>query len=223
MYSLSYIVQGKALAASRLKRRAKRTRPSEIALPKVIFIVGATAAGKTALGIFLAQQFHGEIINADARQVYKHLTIGTGKPPDGTSDRYLGHRTYMVQGIPHYFMDFLSPNKVYTVASWRKQAFKAINGITRRDHMPIVVGGTGLYIQSMVDNYQIPSVPPQDHFRKAMESKSLDELVRLLKNVDPDAINIVDLKNRRRVIRAMEVVTFTGKPFSAQRARSAPI
>ncbi len=128
----------------------------------------------------------------------------------------------MVEGIPHELMDFLPPTHTCTVVEWRALAMQAIRSITLRGHLPIVVGGTGMYIQALIDNYQIPAVSPQPTFRAAMAGKSLDELVKILLRLDPDAARVVDLKNDRRVLRALEVTTFTGKPFTAQRCRGEP-
>lgn len=193
------------------------------ALPRVLCIVGPTSSGKTALGILLAKALKGEVINADARQVYRELEIGTGKPTHGKRGSFDGRRVFMVDGVPHYLMDFLPPKEPFTVAEWRKKATVAIHGIRKRRHLPIVVGGTGLYIQALVDNYSIPSVPPQKTFRSVMESKSLEDLVKLLCTVDPEAERVVDLRNKRRVLRALEVSTFSGKPYSQQRSKSRPL
>ena len=192
------------------------------ALPRVLFIVGPTSSGKTSLGLALAKKFNGEVINADARQVYKDFNIGTGKPPEGQWGRYQRRRAFLVQGVPHYLMDFLPPTNVFTVAQWRDKAMKAIRFIKRRGHLPMVVGGTGLYIQALIDNYKIPAVPPQPKFREAMETKPLSELTDMLRRLDPKALEVVDLKNQRRVLRALEVITFTGKPFTAQRQKARP-
>ena len=197
---------------------AATLRSKNRVLPRVLCIVGATSSGKTDLGIALAKKYNGEIINADARQIYKDFTIGTGKP-DGKPGMYMHQRVFLIEGVPHHLMDFLDPQKVCTVAEWRKKALALIKKISARGHLPIVVGGTGLYIQALIDNYKIPAVPPQPPFREAMDAKSLDELVSLLKTVDPEAVHIVDVKNRRRVLRALEIVTFTGKPLSKLRTR----
>ncbi len=189
--------------------------------PRVIFIVGPTSSGKTALGLTLAKKFNGEIINADARQIYRGVNIGTGKPV-GKRQVVHGHYAYVVDGIPHHVMDDVPPGKTFTVADWRKKALKAIRDISGRGRLPIVVGGTGLYVQTLLDNYKIPSVPPQPAFREAIASKSLEGLVNMLKRMDPEAAKTIDLKNPRRVIRALEVITFTGKPFSEQRLRAKP-
>lgn len=212
-------------------RRIEHTRQSlakpgmgiERAISRVLCIVGPTSSGKTSLAIALAKRFHGEVINADARQVYQEFDIGTGKPAEGKHGVFEGHRAFLVAGVPHFLMDFLPPDQVFTVAEWRKKALTAIRGISSRGHLPMVVGGTGLYVQALVDNYLIPHVPPQPAYRAAMESKSLSELCDMLRKVDPGAADVVDLKNRRRVLRALEVVTFTGKPFNQQRRKSKPV
>jgi tRNA dimethylallyltransferase len=191
-------------------------------LPRVICLVGPTSSGKTDLGIRLAKAFNGEIINADSRQIYKGFDIGTGKPRGkrGSCD---GQRAFMVEGVPHYLMDFLEPQKTFTVAEWRDKALVAIRGIVKRKRLPIIVGGTGLYIRSLVDNLQFPHVEPNPAMREAFEGKPLEELVRLLLGLDSDAAQAVDLKNPRRVIRALEVATLTGKPFTQQKKMGKPL
>ena len=199
---------------------AKRSRKHA---PKVVCIVGVTASGKTTLGVQLAKEFHGEIINADARQIYRRVSIGTGKP-EGSSRLYRRrYRAFIHDGIPHYLMDFLPPTQQYSVSEWKAGALKAITGITKRKHLPIVVGGTGLYISSLVDNLAFPEVPPQLEFRKAFEEKSLEELVHFLLHLDPEAAAFIDLKNKRRVVRALEIMTFTGKKISASREKGEPL
>jgi len=192
------------------------------ALPRVVFVVGPTSSGKTALGIRLVKEFGGEIINADARQIYRDLTIGTGKPA-GKRTKWKGHTTYLVGGVPHFLMDFLPPDKTYSAAQWREAALRAVKGMAKREALPIVVGGTGLYISSLIDNYHFPAVAAQPALRSAYEEKPLDELVRLLLTIDPGAAGVVDLKNKRRVIRALEVVTYTGKKFSELRTQGEPL
>lgn len=175
------------------------------------------------LGINLAKKFNGEIVNADARQVYREFDIGTGKPIGGKRTSKGGRSMYLFGDVPHYLMDYLPPSELLTVAEWREKAMTAIRGIRERGHLPLVVGGTGLYVQALVDNYQIPAVPPQDSFRKAMEGKTLEELVKLLLRLDPAAEKLVDIKNPRRVLRALEVATFTGKPFTEQKGAAKPV
>jgi len=192
-------------------------------LPKVVCIVGATSSGKTALGIELAKKYSGEIINADARQVYQAFSIGTGKPMGGERYEKEDATYYLYKGVRHYLMDFLPPDRTFTVAEWKEKAYATVIDIVNRKHLPIIVGGTGLYIQALIDNYQIPEVPAQPSFREAMSEKPLDELVRMLIKLDPEAEKVVDIKNPRRVIRALEVITFTGEPFSEQRKKQDPI
>ncbi|MFH1839318.1 MAG: tRNA (adenosine(37)-N6)-dimethylallyltransferase MiaA [Patescibacteria group bacterium] len=203
--------------------KVKHHQPrSESRLPRVVCIVGPTACGKTSLGIRLAKAYKGEVINADARQLYTDFTIGTGKP-QGTREIFQGRRTYMVDGVPHYLMDFLNPLNQITVAEWRDLALTAIRGIVKRKHLPLVVGGTGLYVTALVDNFAFPNVEPKPHLRAAFRSKSLSELVELLLKLDPAAAEAVDLKNPRRVIRALEVSTYTGKPFTEFKKVGKPV
>ncbi len=196
----------------------RRTKP----LPRAIFVVGPTSSGKTEVGLRLAKACNGEVINADSRQIYKGFDIGTGKPK-GKRGKYQQHRTFLVDGVPHYLMDFLDPVETFTVAEWREKALVAIRGVSARGHLPIVVGGTGLYVKSLVDNLQFPRIEPQPALRQAFEKKPLSELVKLLLGLDPDAAQAVDLKNPRRVIRALEVATFTGKPFTQQKKLGKPL
>lgn len=190
-------------------------------LPKIVCVVGPTSSGKTALGIRLAKKFHGEIVNADSRQIYKDFTIGTGKP-DGTRGVYQGHRAFFVEKVPHYLMDFLDPRQTFSVVEWREKAVEAIRGIEKRGNLPFIVGGTGLYLSALVDNFEFPKVPPNPTMRKAFEEKPLTDLVKILLKLDPEAEMVVDLKNPRRVIRALEVATFTGKPFTEQKRLARP-
>lgn len=213
-------------------------------LPRVLVIVGPTSSGKTGFSLRIAKKYQGEIINADARQMYKGFSIGTGKPP-GSRGKYAGHDCYMVRvpynndkpklekamdnldedypEIPHYLMDFLKPDTVLTVADWREKAIKAIKGITKRDHLPIIVGGTGLFTTALIENFSIPRVPPNESLRRSFEKLPLDKLVDLLLRIDPTASSVIDIKNPRRVIRALEICTFTGKPISEQRLKRPPV
>jgi tRNA dimethylallyltransferase len=196
--------------------------PSKNRLPRIVCVVGPTSSGKTSLSIRLATQFNGEIVNADARQCYTHFSIGTGKPV-GMRGTFEGRRVFLVSGVPHYLMDFLDPMVRLTAAEWRELALTTIKAIDRRHRLPIIVGGTGLYVQALIDNFTFPKVEPKPHLRAAFEEKSLEELAALLVKLDPDAAQAVDLKNPRRVIRALEVITFTGKPFTAQKKLGKPL
>lgn len=190
-------------------------------LPRIVCVVGPTSSGKTALGIRLAKKFRGEIINADSRQIYKDFDIGTGKPI-GKRGVSQGHRAFIVEGVPHYLMDFLPPQDMFSVVEWREKAVDAIRGIIKRGHLPIVVGGTGLYISALIDNFDFPKVEPNAALREAFREKPLADLVKLLLKIDPAAEQLVDLKNPRRVVRALEVATFTGKPFTQQKIVARP-
>ena len=197
--------------------------PQKALLPKVVCVVGPTSAGKTCLGIQLAKHFHGEVVNADARQVYRGFEIGTGKPAGVRETSSRGRDVLMVEDVPHHLMNMADPDHVMTVGEWREQAMVAIQDISAHDRLPILVGGTGLYIQAIVDNYHIPEVPPQPAFREEMDERSLEDLVRRLREIDPAACEIVDLKNKRRVMRALEVVHVTGRSFASQRLLGEPL
>jgi len=175
-------------------------------LPRIVCIVGPTSSGKTALSLEIAKTFNGEIINADARQIYRGFVVGTSQP---TLEEQ--------QGIPHHLFGFLEPDRVYSVAEWKQSALEVIRDSSSRGKLPVLVGGTGMYLQALVDNYVPPTVPAQPELRTELAKRSLEQLVRTLEKVDPDAATWVDLKNRRRVERAIEVVTTTGKSFKEQR------
>lgn len=181
-------------------------------LPRILCIVGPTSSGKTALALEVAKNFEGEIVNADARQIYQGFVIGTGQPTQEERE-----------GIPHHLFGFLEPDRVSSVTEWKERALDAIRGISSRGKLPVLVGGTGLYVQALVDNYEPPRVAAQPELRAEMADLSLEQLVRRLEKLDPDAVTWVDLKNRRRVERAIEVVTTTGTSFKEQRLQGAPL
>ena len=168
---------------------------------KLITVLGPTASGKSELAIKLAKKFNGEIISADSRQVYKEMNIGTGK----VSKKEM-------QGIPHYLLDVASPKRRFTVSQYRKLAIIAINKIHRKNKVPFLVGGTGFYIQAVVDGILIPEVPPDWKLRKKLEKKSPKELYRILKKLDPRRAKTIEKENPRRLIRAIEIVLKTKKP-----------
>lgn len=180
-------------------------------IPKVLCVVGPTSSGKTALSLELAKKYNGEIVNADARQIYRGFVIGTGQPTQEEQ-----------QDMPHHLFGFLEPERVYSVAEWKEAVLNVVHEITARSKLPILVGGTGLYIQALVDNFEPPSVPPQPELRAELEQQTLEQLVQRLAKEDPDTITWVDLKNRRRVERALEVVLTTGKSFKEQRGKGEP-
>jgi tRNA dimethylallyltransferase len=191
-------------------------------LKKVIVIVGPTASGKTDLSLRLAKEFNGEIISADSRQIYKKMNIGTAKP-EGKWKSFAGKRRFLVEGIPHYAMDIIDPGKPFTVSDFQKLAFEEIDEITKRGKTPFIVGGTGLYVWAVVDNLLIPKNPPMKKLRQSFDSKSIEELVTLLESVDPEAYSLIDRKNKRRLIRALEVAISTGESFVKQRKYGEPV
>ncbi|OGH73818.1 MAG: tRNA (adenosine(37)-N6)-dimethylallyltransferase MiaA [Candidatus Magasanikbacteria bacterium RIFCSPHIGHO2_02_FULL_51_14] len=187
-------------------------------LPKLIVLLGPTACGKTDWGLRLAKKINGEIISADSRQIYKKMDIGTAKVM-GEWRRNGLRRTYFVGDVPHHLIDFLDPGKAFSVAEFRDRAIKYAKMAVHTGRVPMVVGGTGLYISALVDNLYIPRVPPNAKLRKSLDEKKLSELVRLLEQLDPAAAEVIDRQNKRRVIRALEVCIFSGEPFSAQRKK----
>jgi len=170
-------------------------------IPKLIVIVGPTASGKSELAIKLAKKFNGEIISADSRQVYKEMNIGTNKLTKKERE-----------GILHHLLDVVSLKKRFAVAQYRKLALKAINKIFKRGKLPILCGGTGFYIQAVIDGLILPKVPPNWKLRKKLEKKSPKELYQILKKLDPDRAKTIEKKNPRRLIRAIEIITKTKKP-----------
>ena len=179
---------------------------------QLIVVPGPTASGKSALGIALAQRFHGEIVSADSRQVYRGLDIGTAKVT--AEERAL---------VPHHLLDVADVQEIYTVSQFQQQAIAAINDIAARGLQPFLVGGSPHYIQAVVDNLDIPAVPPQPALRAELEARPLAELLAQLEELDTRSAAIIDRNNRRRVIRALEVCLTSGKPFSEHRRVAAPL
>ena len=181
-------------------------------LPKLVVLLGPTASGKSGLGITLAQRFNGEIISADSRQIYRSLDIGTAKVTP--AEQAL---------IPHHVLDVADPREIYTVAQFQRDAIAAINAIIKRSHQPFLVGGSPHYIQTVVDNLDIPHIEPQPELRAQLEKRPLPELLEQLEELDPRGAATIDRNNPRRVIRALEVCLISGKPFSQQRKMSDPL
>jgi len=169
--------------------------------PKLVVVLGPTASGKSELAVKIAKKFNGEIISADSRQVYKGMDIGTGK----ITKREM-------EGIPHYLLDVASPKRRFTVVQYRKKALEAINKIYKKEKIPILCGGTGFYIQAVVEGIDIPKVKPDWGLRKKLEKKSTSDLFAQLKKLDSQRAKTIDCKNKRRLIRALEIIIKTGKP-----------
>ncbi len=189
---------------------------------KVVMLMGPTAAGKTALGIRLAKEFDGEIINADSRQVYVGMDIGTDKVGSrkmsnarpasadiGNWKLEIGNyrdRPVLVEGVPHFLLDLLTPDESYSAAQFRDDARRIMTGIHRRGKLPIVVGGTGFYIRALTGEQELPNVPPDAAFRAWAAQQPVEALAEELKRLSPELYGKVDnLKNRRRVTRYLEV------------------
>jgi tRNA dimethylallyltransferase len=184
--------------------------------PKIVAVVGPTASGKTSLGIAIAQKFDGEVVSADSRQIYRGMDIGTAKAT-------AAERT----AVPHHLIDTKDPDEDYTVADYKTDAIMTINEILARGKLPIIVGGTGLYVKAVIENLDIPKTVAHPELRTKLEDEIardglaavFDKLVAL----DPEAAYIVDPKNPRRVVRALEVAIATGEPFTAQRRKHKPL
>ena len=175
---------------------------------KLIVILGPTASGKSELSIELAKKFNGEVVSADSRQIYQEMNIGTAK----VTKREMNN-------ISHYLIDIIKPNQEFTLAQFKQKAIKIIKDIQKRDKIPFLVGGTGLYIQSIVDNLDIPDVKPDKKIRSKLEKLSNQELLSQLKKLDPITAKSIDFHNKRRLIRALEVCLVTKKPFSKQKKK----
>lgn len=182
----------------------------------VLFIVGPTAVGKTRLAIDLAQRLGGEIINADSRQVYRYMDIGTAKPT----------RAERSQAV-HHLVDLLNPDESFSLGSFLALARQAIGDIAGRGALPIVAGGSGQYVWALQEGWQTPAVAPDEGLRREWEEWAVregeDALYRRLEGVDPARAAELDPRNQRRVIRALEIYQVTGQPPSAYRQAGEPL
>jgi len=164
----------------------------------VVVVVGPTGVGKSRLALELAQELGGEIVNADSRQVYRHMDIGTGKP--SPRDRAL---------VPHHLLDIVDPDQDFSLALFQPLAYQAIEAVSKRRKLPILVGGTGQYVWGVVEGWQVPRVPPDRAFRQEMEERASREgagaVHEELRALDPGAASRIDPRNVRRAIRALEL------------------
>ncbi len=180
---------------------------------KVIVICGPTASGKTALSIELAKQIDGEIVSCDSMQIYKEMNIGTAKP---TSEE--------MQGIKHYLIGYVSPDQRYSVADYKADAKKAIKEIIEKGKMPIVVGGTGLYLDSLIYEIEYQDIKLDEEFRKKLEEevdeKGLKEVYERAKQIDPNAIEKISSNDKKRILRILEIYHATGKTKTEQEIES---
>lgn len=184
-------------------------------LTKVAAIVGPTAVGKTALSIKIAHDLNGEVISGDSMQVYRGLDIGTAKI---TADE--------MAGVPHHLIDIRQPEEHFSVAEFQELAKREIHAIDQRHHLPLVVGGTGFYVQALVDNLNLGSdaghqdSTTRQRWQTFAEKNGKEALWQKLNQVDPRAAKKIPVNNVRRVVRALEVITVSGKPFSSQVQRT---
>ena len=174
---------------------SKNSQTSNENKPDVIAIVGATASGKTAYSIELAKEIDGEIISADSRLVYKGFNIGAAKPT--IEER---------QGIPHYMIDIVEPDFEYSAGLYKQQAKKIINDIIKRGKTPIIAGGTGLYIDILLKNYDLPEIPADRPLREELKKYTKDDLYNKLLELDSDAGEIIDKNDSKKIIRAIEII-----------------
>ncbi len=168
--------------------------------PLIIAIVGPTAIGKSDYAVQLAKKINGEIISADSRQVYTGLNIGSGKVTEREK-----------KGIPHYMLDVANPKKVFSAHEYKKMALPIVEDIISRGKVPIIVGGTGFYIDTLLGKMSLPEVPPNPILRKQLAGKGAAELFSLLKKIDRKRAKTIDAKNPVRLIRAIEIATAIGK------------
>ncbi len=180
--------------------------------PKLVVVLGPTASGKTETSIKLAQKFNGEIVSADSKQVYKEVSIGTAKPTE--KER---------KAVKHHLIDFISLEKDFNVAKYKKLALKAIKKVLKKEKQPFLVGGSALYIKSVVKNFSLTETPPNKKLRKKLSNKSVKELFEIYKKLDPKGAKKIAKENKRRLIRAIEVCEESGKSFWQQRKKKNPL
>jgi tRNA dimethylallyltransferase len=187
---------------------------------KIIVILGPTSSGKSDIAIKIAKKFNGEVISADSRQIYRGMDIGTGKVPCSkfkaqSSKPQLKIKKYKdiyySDTIPHYMIDIINPRTNYNVAKFKRQAEKIIADVLRRGKLPIICGGTGFWIQAIVDDVNFPEVKPDWKLRQKLEKNSTEKLFSMLKKLDPKRAKTIDRKNKVRLIRAIEIAKVLGK------------
>lgn len=194
-------------------------------MKRLFVITGPTASGKTNIAIALAQEMKGAIVSADSRQVYAGMNIGTAKPKFAWRDEaQAGEGVHGETGpaVPHYLFNIRRPNQPLSLSEWQAMAFTAVDHIQNVGSLPLLVGGTMLYIDSIIKNYDLPQVPPNPALRAELEAKENDQLYAELLQEDPAAGAFVQPLNKRRIIRALEVMAATNQPFSEQRRQRPP-
>jgi tRNA dimethylallyltransferase len=187
-------------------------------------LVGPNASGKSDLAIAMAEKFQGEIISADSRQVYRGMNLGSGKVPgrllseEGINMEVFGRSFFSAPllsgGVRHWLIDIVDPADPFTAAEFQQLAYGHIENIIERGRTPFLAGGTGLYIRAVLDGLNFPRVPPHEELRRELENYSTEELQRQLLLKDPEAGKAVDMKNRRRLIRALEIMHYSNEPLA---------
>lgn len=177
----------------------------------LVAILGPTAVGKTEISLQLAQEFSGEIVSADSRTLYRGMDIGTAKPTRAEQRR-----------VPHHLIDVVNPDETFTLADYQQRAYATIDAIHARGNVPLLVGGTGLYVRAVLEGLSIPRVEPNPARRAELEREDAAKLYARLQQLDPLAAARIDPRNKRRVIRALEVCESAGKPISELQTRAAP-
>jgi len=181
----------------------------------LVAIIGPTAVGKSELALHLAQYFPLEIISADSRQVYRYMDIGTNKPS-------LAERA----AVPHHIIDVVEPDEDFSLAMYHQLAAEALKAIKQKGKLPLLVGGSGLYVWSLVEGWKIPQVPPDQKLRRQLEDRAEQEgshsLYQELQDIDPVAAAKINPSNIRRIIRALEIYHTTGQPPSQLQRKEAP-
>ena len=185
----------------------------------LIVILGPTASGKTELALRLAKKFSGFIISADSRQIYQGMDIGTSKP-EGEIKKIKGEKIFFVQGIPHFMIDIIPPDQEFTLADYQKQAYKIL---TTKYQLPFLVGGTGLYISAIVDNYKLPQGKVDKKLRQELNQQTKEDLLKKLKQLDPSTYLVIDKNNKRRLVRALEYVITNRQSFSQAQKKGSPL
>lgn len=181
----------------------------------LIAIVGPTAIGKTGLALDLAQKLNGIIVNADSRQIYQYMDIGTAKP--SIAERSM---------VPHRLFDIIGPDEDFSIATYQEMAYKTIEDIHKQGKLPFLVGGSGQYVWGVLEGWNIPRVPPNAKIRRDLSNRAKTEgnmaIHRELEEIDPRSAKQIDPRNVRRVIRALEVYQLTGKRFSDLKVKDPP-
>ena len=180
-------------------------------LPHVIVLIGPTASGKTELAIEIAEYFKTRIHNIDSRQIYRSMNIGTAKPSD-----------YQQKRVKHFLIDIEDPINPINVKQFQEIAQKSIKSEIKKNNLPFLVGGSGLYMNSITKGFFVPDVPPQKNLRRQFAELGQKECWELLQNCDPISTKTINFADHIRTIRALEVFYVTGKPLSTQQFKTPP-